>query len=366
VNGSKNRLGLLRVPRVRVSADGVGVLSHAGVGLLREVAARSGLSAGAGEVLADTYKGRWLHDPGRVFTDLAAAVADGADCVSGIGQLVDQRAQHGPVASVSTAWRLIAHRVDAAHLAGIKTARAAARATAWAAGAAPAAGSTLTIDIDATITIDHSDNKENAAATWKHTCGYHPLLAFLDRPDISAGEALAALLRPGNAGSNTAADPCHRAGGGVGRAAGGVSAGARQCAGAGCAARFAGAEGVGAYRFRRRHPRLRQDLPGRRCRILLRLHGHRTSETGSHRAGRGCGHRALRRDQCVGPDDQHRRHDPRQRLGRRSHRSGGSDGMAGRDPAHPAQGTPAPRSAAALHRHRRAPDHSWWPRWLRS
>ena len=62
------------------------------------------------------------------------------------------------------------------------------------------------IDLDATICIDHSDDKENAAATWKHTFGFHPLLAFLDRPDIAAGEALAGLLRPGNAGSNTAAD----------------------------------------------------------------------------------------------------------------------------------------------------------------
>jgi hypothetical protein len=35
---------------------------------------------------------------------------------------------------------------------------------------------------------------------------FHPLLAFLDRPEISGGEALAGLLRPGNAGSNTAAD----------------------------------------------------------------------------------------------------------------------------------------------------------------
>jgi hypothetical protein len=29
---------------------------------------------------------------------------------------------------------------------------------------------------------------------------------FLDRPEIAGGEALAGLLRPGNAGSNTAAD----------------------------------------------------------------------------------------------------------------------------------------------------------------
>jgi len=60
--------------------------------------------------------------------------------------------------------------------------------------------------VDATITIDHSDNKENAAATWKKTFGFHPLLVFLDRPDIAAGEALAGLLRAGNAGSNTTAD----------------------------------------------------------------------------------------------------------------------------------------------------------------
>ncbi|ETZ96955.1 transposase DDE domain protein [Mycobacterium kansasii 732] len=62
------------------------------------------------------------------------------------------------------------------------------------------------IDIDATLIVDHSDNKENSAATWKKSFGHHPLLAFLDRPEIAGGEALAGLLRKGNAGSNTAAD----------------------------------------------------------------------------------------------------------------------------------------------------------------
>ena len=54
----------------------------------------------------------------------------------------------------------------------------------------------LHLDVDATITIDHSDRKENAAATWKKTFGFHPLLVFLDRAEIAAGEALAGLLRP--------------------------------------------------------------------------------------------------------------------------------------------------------------------------
>jgi len=63
----------------------------AGVGLLREVAGLFELTSQVGDVLADTFKGPGLHDPGRVFTDLAAVVADGADCVSGIGQLADHR-----------------------------------------------------------------------------------------------------------------------------------------------------------------------------------------------------------------------------------------------------------------------------------
>jgi hypothetical protein len=190
--------------RVKVSADGAGVVSHAGVGLLREVAEYSGLVEGVTAVLADTYAGPWVHAPGRVFTDLAVAVADGADCVSGIEVLTDRQELFGPVASMPTAWRGL-DRVDAAHLPGVVAARAAARAAAWAAGAGPAAGSVLVIDLDATISIAHSE-KENAAATWKHTFGFHSLLAFLDRPEISGGEALAGLLRPGNAGSNTAAD----------------------------------------------------------------------------------------------------------------------------------------------------------------
>jgi hypothetical protein len=192
---------------VKVSADGQGVVSHAGVGMLREVADLSGLSAQVTAALADTYRGPWIHAPGDVFADLAAAVADGADCVDGVGQLLGDREQvFGPVASTTTLWRCVDERIDAAHLPAIRAARSHARARAWAAGAAPDHDGWLHLDVDATITIDHSDNKENAAATWKHTFGFHPLLVFLDRTDIAAGEALAGLLRAGNAGSNTTAD----------------------------------------------------------------------------------------------------------------------------------------------------------------
>ena len=195
------------VSQVKVSADGHGVVSHAGMGMLREIADRTGLSAQVTATLADTYRGPWGYAPGDVFADLAAAVADGADCIDGVGQLCGDR-EHvfGAKASTTTMWRCVDERIDAAHLPGVRAARAAARAAAWTAGAAPTAGEWLHIDIDATRVIDHSDNKTGATPTWKKSFGLHPLLAFLDRPEIAGGEALGGLLRTGNAGSNTASD----------------------------------------------------------------------------------------------------------------------------------------------------------------
>jgi Transposase DDE domain group 1 len=66
------------------------------------------------------------------------------------------------------------------------------------------AGGPLRLDLDATLVDAHCD-KQGAAGTFKHGFGFHPLLAWLDRGD-GTGEALAGILRPGNAGSNTAQD----------------------------------------------------------------------------------------------------------------------------------------------------------------
>jgi len=190
--------------RVSVSADGRGVVSHAGVGLLREMTEKTGLVQAVSGALIDTYRGVPLHEPGKVFADLAVAIADGADAVSGIRVLKDRQELFGSVASMPTTWRVL-DRLDAGHLPAVRQARAKAREVAWAAGAGPDLSKELRPDFDATITIAHSD-KEDATPTWKHTYGYHPLLCFLDRPEVAGGEALAGLLRPGNAGSNTAAD----------------------------------------------------------------------------------------------------------------------------------------------------------------
>jgi hypothetical protein len=188
-----------------VTADGVGMVSHAGVELLRELAGVTGLVEAWDEALLDTYKAfPTRHFPGRVLADLAVAVADGARSISDLASLRDQPGLFGPVASTATAWRAL-DRVSDKHLARLRQGRAAARAAAWAAGAGPDLAGELHLDFDATIVIAHSE-KELAAPTWKRTFGFHPLVCFLDRPEISSGEALAGIVREGRAGSNTTAD----------------------------------------------------------------------------------------------------------------------------------------------------------------
>jgi hypothetical protein len=125
--------------------------------------------------LIGTCKGVPAHASGRVFTDLAVAVADGADAISGIGVLTDREELSGPVASMPATWRVL-DRVGPGQLPAVRAARAKARAAAWAAGAGPDLGEELRLDFDATITIAHSE-KQNAAATWKKTFG--PSVAVL-------------------------------------------------------------------------------------------------------------------------------------------------------------------------------------------
>jgi hypothetical protein len=189
---------------MKVSADGTGVASHAGAELLRELAAATGLVSAWDRALIGTYSDLPFHFPGQVLADLAVSIADGATSISGLRTLRDQPALFGPVASEPTAWRVL-DKVSEQHLAALRAGRAKARAAAWRAGAAPGLGEELVLDFDATVVVSRSE-KEDAAPTWKHTFGFHPLYCFLDRPEVSSGEALAGLLRPGNAGSNTAED----------------------------------------------------------------------------------------------------------------------------------------------------------------
>jgi len=182
---------------VEVRADGEGLVSHAGAFLLTGLADRIGLTAALSEAMAPTRERRSVHDPGVVLRDLCVAIADGGDCVSDLGVLRGQEALFGTVASETTAHRVI-KSIDSDLLERVRAARAEARRRAWDAGARP---EELTLDIDATLLGAHSE-KERAAGTYKNGFGFFPLLCFLD----GTGEPLAGILRPGNAGANTAAD----------------------------------------------------------------------------------------------------------------------------------------------------------------
>jgi Transposase DDE domain group 1 len=200
----------VRRPKIRVSADGSGIVSHAGALLLTETARVTGLQAGLTGGLGRWRPGRAVHDPGKIVADLAVAVALGGDCLADAGVLRAEPILFGPVASDPVISRLIGRLAadTPAALEAIGQARAAARQRAWqlAGGTAPGAGGgQVVVDIDATIVTAQSE-KEQAAPTWKKTYGFHPLTVFADHGPDGTGEPLAIVLRPGNAGSSTAAD----------------------------------------------------------------------------------------------------------------------------------------------------------------
>ena len=81
---------------LRVTADGTGVVSHAGVVLVRALADNIGLTAGLSKALASDRL--LVHDRGRVLADLACAIADGAEVISDFRVMGDQQDLFGLVA----------------------------------------------------------------------------------------------------------------------------------------------------------------------------------------------------------------------------------------------------------------------------
>jgi len=183
------------IESVQVVADAEGLTSRAGTALVAALADRVGLTAAFSEALAGLRERRSRHDPGCVVRDLALTLADGGDCLADLRALRDQESLFGAVASDATAWRTLA-ALDERRLMAIRQARAEARRRVWEQAGAP---ERVILDIDGTLVTAHSD-KEGAAGTYKGGFGFHPLLCY----EATSEEALAGLLRPGNAGFNTA------------------------------------------------------------------------------------------------------------------------------------------------------------------
>ena len=183
-----NTTGWLR--GLEVTADGTGIVSHAGVALLRALADKSGLTAGLSKALAS--RRLLVHDRGRVLADLACAIAGGAEVISDFRVMADQGGLFGAVASVPTCWRALNEIADGGGrvLARITAAVNAARRQAWAGiearhGTIPGiavADKTLEgvtgLRLDATVVACHSD-KEGAEPNFKGF-GLHPLGCWCD------------------------------------------------------------------------------------------------------------------------------------------------------------------------------------------
>ena len=190
------------------SADGTGVVAHAGNVATRLLADQVGLT----DALSAAMARRGFtptHDRGRVLVDVAVLVAGGGEAIADIDVLRHQGEVLGSVASAPTVWRAL-DEVTPAVAKRIEKARAKVRAHVWSQlpGGVPASkvadtdlGDVVVLDVDATLVTAHSE-KEGAAVTFKKGFGYHPLGVWCENTQ----ESLALMLRPGNAGSNTAAD----------------------------------------------------------------------------------------------------------------------------------------------------------------
>ena len=197
---------------LKVTADGTGLVGHAGAVLLRKAADQAGLTAWLSGALRKAGQSPVL-DRGVVLVSMAAAIAPGATSKSDTAVLAHLAPVLGDTPSGPTVRRALDLAGMAASLERIARARAKARAHVWQLiEGTPAgfpwlaiAGKTLTgwlvIDMDATLVTASSD-KEGAAPTWKKGSGFHPLGAWA----ANTRECLAMLLRPGNAGSNTFTD----------------------------------------------------------------------------------------------------------------------------------------------------------------
>ncbi|WP_197088333.1 transposase [Corynebacterium occultum] len=179
--------------------------------LLAQAADRVGVADAIDTALGDLQKPHLVHTTGHTMTSLALALALGGDDASDIellnplvaAGLIDQipsdstihrryKELHDSEDDDHNGPELINDASTTAVLAGMNTARASLK-------------NPLVIDIDATEVTSHSD-KEHARPTWKKHFGFHPLAAIIDHGPGLTGEPAAVLLRPGNAGSNTAAD----------------------------------------------------------------------------------------------------------------------------------------------------------------
>ncbi len=194
MNGNSTR-------RVRVEPGGTGVVAHVGLHAVGAFADRLGLGSVLSGALPWRGPGVPVHDRGKVLVQTALMLAGGGESCLDIEHLRVGPVLFGSVPSDTTVARAFTE-IGPADRERIAVAVAGIRERVWSRTSATTGAGEVMLDIDASLVEVHSENKEHAAATFKGGYGFHPMFCFAD----ATGEALAAVLRPGNAGANTVAD----------------------------------------------------------------------------------------------------------------------------------------------------------------
>jgi len=194
VNGTSTR-------RVVVEPGGAGVVAHVGLHALGAFADRLGLGDSLSAAIPPAGERLPLHDRGKVLVQTSLMLAGGGESCADIEHLRLQEALFGSVPSDTTVFRTF-HEITPSTRGEIACALAEVRQEVWRRSAATSGSDPVLLDIDASLVEIHSEHKMSAAPTFKGGYGFHPMFCFAD----ATGEALASLLRPGNAGANTVAD----------------------------------------------------------------------------------------------------------------------------------------------------------------
>lgn len=177
-------------------------MAHVGLHALGAFADRLGLGDALSAAVPPAGERLPVHDRGKVLTHAMLMLAGGGECCADVEALRAEERLFGPVASDSTTWRVFRHELGPEVVAALRAQVAQLRARVWGRSSVTNSAEPVVLDIDATLVEVHSENKDDAAPTYKGGFGFGPMFCFAD----ATGEALAARLRPGNAAANNAAD----------------------------------------------------------------------------------------------------------------------------------------------------------------
>jgi hypothetical protein len=187
--------------RVVVASGGDQVVGQVGLHALGAFADRLDLGNTLSAAMAPRQGRMPQHDRGKVLVHSMLMLAGGGESCADIEYLRAHESLFGAVPSDSTVFRTF-HEISPETRAALAERFALARREVWRRSSATTGDDPVFLDIDASLVEIHTERKVGTAAHYKGGWGFHPMFCFAD----ATGEALSALLRPGNAGANTIAD----------------------------------------------------------------------------------------------------------------------------------------------------------------